>query len=336
MRRHGVNGFAAAVAALFAATVSACVGGGAANGAGVPAGSVIVNVAPLQTLYAAGQPMLVQIAVENRGIEPLALHNSLLFGAGLAATAADGTRRQSTERNAPGAAQQPMLLPTGGTLAATVDIAPFFPDLCDQTGKLTLELTVAGVASAPLELEIRRDWTGFGARLTTDHGVIDLELDAERAPLTVANFLELADAGFYDGQSFHRVVKGFMIQGGCPNGDGSGDGPRTLPLEAGRGEGARKHLRGTIAMAHKADPDSGSCQFFLCHRDQPALNGNYAAFGQVVRGLEVIDAIAEEPCAIVPGGPDAGPSKPKQRVKIESIRPLPPEEMKPAESGAGR
>jgi cyclophilin family peptidyl-prolyl cis-trans isomerase len=168
---------------------------------------------------------------------------------------------------------------------------------------------------------------------------MDIALDLERAPLTVSNFLDLAADGFYDGHSFHRVVKGFMIQGGCPVGDGTGDGPRRLPLEAGRGEGARRHRRGTLSMAHKADPDSGSCQFFICHRDQPALDGNYSAFGEVVRGIAVVDAIAEVPCAMVPGGPDAGPSRPKQKVRIESIRPLAPAELAKSaveEPGAGR
>ncbi len=288
---------------------------------------LVVALTAADRLATAGRRVRVRFALENRGRASLALHNSLLFGAGLSLTTADGRNVAATERNAPGAAQQTLLLPAGGSVTGVIDLVPLFPDGCGVPGKVSVTLAAGGTTSTPLELELRRDWAGHGARIVTDRGTLDLALDLERAPLTVSNFLDLAADGFYDDLSFHRVVKGFMIQGGCPVGDGTGDGPRLLPLEAGRGEGARKHKRGTIAMAHKADPDSGSCQFFLCHRDQSALDGNYAAFGEVVRGLDVIDAIAAVPCVVVPGGPDAGPSKPKQKVKIESIRPLAPEEL---------
>lgn len=306
--------------------------GALARGEGAPAPAqqsqdVVLKLVPAERICLAGKPIRVRVELENRRKSSLQLHNSLLFGAGMNVVGADGAHAAAGANNAPGGAQQQLLLPAGSSISALVDVAPLFPDFCGKPGRLTFTLSGAGTSSPPLELEVRRDWTGFGARITTDHGVIDLELDAAQAPLTVANFLDLAEAGFYDGLAFHRVVKGFMIQGGCPVGDGTGDGPRLLPLEASRGADARKHLRGTISMAHKADPNSGSCQFFLCHRDQPALDGNYSAFGQVVRGLEVLDAIADVPCALVPGGPDAGPSRPRQRVKIESIRPLPPEEL---------
>jgi len=284
-----------------------------------------LRLEPVEKICIAGKPLRVRIEATNRRAASWQLPNALLFGAGLAAMGPDGANASVTDANTPAGARQPLLLPGFSSISAQVDLAPLLPEFCGKPGTFTLTINGGGAASRPLDVEVRRDWTGFGARITTDHGVIDLALDAERAPATVANFLDLAEAGFYDGLSFHRVVKGFMIQGGCPVGDGTGDGPRQLPLEAGRGEGARKHQRGTISMAHKADPNSGSCQFFLCHRDQPALDGNYAAFGQVVKGLEVVDAIADVPCAVVPGGPDAGPSKPKQKVKIETIRPLPPE-----------
>jgi peptidyl-prolyl cis-trans isomerase B (cyclophilin B) len=281
-----------------------------------------LRLEPVERICIAGKPIRVRVEAINRRATSWELPNALLFGAGMTAVTAEGANAAATLNNVPAGAKQPMLLPANSSITAQVDVASLFPDHFAKPGKVGLTISGAGTSSRPLELEVRRDWSGYGARLTTDKGVIDLELDAAAAPLTVANFLDLAEAGFYDGLSFHRVVKGFMIQGGCPVGDGTGDGPRTVPLEAGRGEGARKHKRGTIALAHKADPDSGSCQFFLCHRDQPALDGNYTAFGQVASGIEVVDAIAEVPCAVVPGGPDAGPSRPKQKVKIETIRPL--------------
>jgi cyclophilin family peptidyl-prolyl cis-trans isomerase len=276
----------------------------------------------VEKICIAGKPIRVRVEAINRRATSWELPNALLFGAGMAVITTNGANRGSGDEHVPAGAKKSLLLPAHSSISAQVDVTTVFPEFFDKPGKVGLTISGAGTSSLPLDLEVRRDWSGYGARITTDHGVIDLELDAVHAPLTVANFLDLAEAGFYDGLSFHRVVKGFMIQGGCPVGDGTGDGPRTVPLEAARGEGARKHLRGTISLAHKADPDSGSCQFFLCHRDQPALDGNYAAFGQVVHGLEVVDAIADVPCAVVPGGPDAGPSKPKQKVKIETIRPL--------------
>lgn len=128
-----------------------------------------------------------------------------------------------------------------------------------------------------------------------DGGVIDLELDAQAAPITVENFLKLVKDGFYDGLTFHRIIPGFMIQGGCPDGTGMG-GPGWHI----KGEFARngvpnpiKHTRGVISMARAMDPNSASSQFFIMHEDAPHLDGGYAAFGHVVAGMDVVDRIAE-------------------------------------------
>ena len=128
-----------------------------------------------------------------------------------------------------------------------------------------------------------------------DGGVIDLELDAQAAPITVENFLKLAKDGFYDGLTFHRIIPGFMVQGGCPDGTGMG-GPGWHI----KGEFARngvpnpiKHTRGVISMARAMDPNSAGSQFFIMHEDAPHLDGGYAAFGHVVAGMDVVDRIAE-------------------------------------------
>ena len=128
-----------------------------------------------------------------------------------------------------------------------------------------------------------------------DGGVIDLELDAQAAPTTVENFLKLVKDGFYDGLTFHRIIPGFMIQGGCPDGTGMG-GPGWHI----KGEFARngvpnpiKHTRGVISMARAMDPNSAGSQFFIMHEDAPHLDGGYAAFGHVVAGMDVVDRIAE-------------------------------------------
>ncbi len=123
---------------------------------------------------------------------------------------------------------------------------------------------------------------------------IKLELYPEKAPITVANFEKLVSEGFYDGLTFHRIISGFMIQGGCPKGDGTGG-----PKEKIKGEflangvpNDLKHTRGVISMARSMDPNSAGSQFFIMHKDAPHLDGQYAAFGKVVEGIETVDEIA--------------------------------------------
>lgn len=124
---------------------------------------------------------------------------------------------------------------------------------------------------------------------------IELELYPEIAPKTVENFLKLVGQGFYDGLIFHRVINGFMIQGGCPEGTGMGGPGYTIKGEfAANGvNNTLKHSRGVISMARAMDPNSAGSQFFIMHEDAPHLDGQYAAFGKVVSGLDVVDEIAD-------------------------------------------
>ncbi len=124
---------------------------------------------------------------------------------------------------------------------------------------------------------------------------IKLELYPEHAPLTVANFEKLVSEHFYDGLIFHRVIKGFMIQGGDPEGTGMGGAKEKIKGEfASNGvNNPIKHTRGVISMARSMMPNSASSQFFIMHKDAPHLDGNYAAFGKVVEGIEVVDEIAQ-------------------------------------------
>ena len=128
-----------------------------------------------------------------------------------------------------------------------------------------------------------------------DYGTISLELDADTAPISVANFINLANEGFYDGLTFHRIISGFMIQGGDPNGNGTGGSEKTIKGEfsANGVENDISHVRGVISMARANDPDSGSSQFFIVHEDSTFLDGQYAAFGHVTDGMDVVDAICE-------------------------------------------
>jgi peptidyl-prolyl cis-trans isomerase B (cyclophilin B) len=124
--------------------------------------------------------------------------------------------------------------------------------------------------------------------------VIKIELYPEIAPETVANFEKLVSEGFYNGLTFHRVIKGFMIQGGCPKGNGTGGPGYNIKGEfASNGfENTLKHTRGVISMARAQDPNSAGSQFFIMHQDAPYLDGQYASFGKVVEGLDVVDEIA--------------------------------------------
>ena len=127
-----------------------------------------------------------------------------------------------------------------------------------------------------------------------DGGVIDLELDEKAAPITVENFLKLVNAKFYDGTIFHRVIAGFMIQGGDPQGTGMGGPGWTIKGEFAQNgvDNPISHKRGVISMARAMDPDSAGSQFFIMHADGEFLDGQYAAFGHVVNGMDVVDRIA--------------------------------------------
>ena len=129
-------------------------------------------------------------------------------------------------------------------------------------------------------------------------GGFTIELMKEYAPATVENFVNLVEEGFYDGLIFHRVIAGFMAQGGDPTGTGMGGSGVNIPGEFrsnGFGANTLKHERGVISMARSMNKDSASSQFFICFEDAPHLDGEYAAFGKVVEGMEVVDSFADVP-----------------------------------------
>lgn len=132
------------------------------------------------------------------------------------------------------------------------------------------------------------------ARLQTELGDIVIRFLPELAPKHVANFTDLARRGWYDGKTFHRVKKNFMIQGGCAVGNGTGKHPdgKTIPAEFSK----RQHTPGTVSMARSKDPNSAGSQFFICHgKHSPHLDGSYSAFGEVVSGMDVLEKIANVP-----------------------------------------
>lgn len=129
-----------------------------------------------------------------------------------------------------------------------------------------------------------------------DYGTIKVELDADTAPITVTNFVDLANEGFYDGLTFHRIISGFMIQGGDPQGNGTGGANKTIKGEfsANGVDNPISHERGVISMARSREYDSASSQFFIMHEDTDSLDGEYAAFGHVTEGMEIVDKICED------------------------------------------
>ncbi len=129
-----------------------------------------------------------------------------------------------------------------------------------------------------------------------DYGTIKVELDADVAPITVTNFIKLVNDGFYDGLTFHRIIDGFMIQGGDPLGNGTGGSSETIVGEFSDNghDNNISHKRGVISMARSMTYNSASSQFFIMHQDTPSLDGKYAAFGHVTSGMDIVDKICED------------------------------------------
>ncbi len=132
--------------------------------------------------------------------------------------------------------------------------------------------------------------------ITMENGdTIKAELYPDIAPITVENFVKLVKEGFYDGLTFHRIISGFMIQGGCPNGNGTGGPGHTIKGEFSMNgvKNDLKHTPGVLSMARSMAPDSAGSQFFIMHKTSPHLDGQYAAFGQVIEGMDVVNKLAE-------------------------------------------
>ena len=176
----------------------------------------------------------------------------------------------------------------------------------------------AAETPSPNTTNMKESNTGAAPRaiIHTTAGDLTLEFWPDVAPRTVDNFLKLARENFYNGTAFHRIIKGFMIQGGCPN---SKQGARGMPGTGGPGYqikaefNNRSHVKGVISMARSQDVNSAGSQFFICHGDAAFLNNNYTAFGKLVDGEKVLDQIAATPCT----GPER--SSPTVRIEITSV-----------------
>lgn len=208
----------------------------------------------------------------------------------------------------------------GDDKETTTDDDMSIQDLKDQYADETAHLGYEVVGG--MLMEPRENGYETGKHIATieveDYGTIQLELDADAAPITVSNFAELANTGFYDGLTFHRIMRNFMIQGGDPLGNGTGGSQTSIKGEFSSNgvDTGLIHERGTISMARSNDPNSASSQFFICDADDDFLDGNYAAFGHVIKGMDVVDAIAKD----AKPTDDNGTIKPAQQPTIKSIR----------------
>lgn len=173
--------------------------------------------------------------------------------------------------------------------------------------------------SVPLPSTVIDPSKTYNVILKTSMGDITIELDAKAAPLTTNNFVYLSKSDFYDNTVFHRVIKGFMIQGGDPEGNGTGGPGYTIPAEIGL-----KHTRGVISMARLPDQvnpkkESSGSQFFIMHQDSSFLDGEYTAFGKVTEGMEVVDKIAEVPVTTSASGEQSQPSEEVKILDVEVV-----------------
>ncbi len=159
--------------------------------------------------------------------------------------------------------------------------------LCGALTSCSNDLKKAGAT-------LSEEKTDYVAIAIEDHGTIIVKLRPDVAPITVENFKNLVAEGFYDGLTFHRIIKNFMIQGGDPKGTGMGGSATQIKGEftSNGVENNLSHKRGVISMARSNDPDSASSQFFICHADTPSLDGDYAAFGEMVYGWDTLDSVA--------------------------------------------
>ena len=186
---------------------------------------------------------------------------------------------------------------------------------------LIIVLLITGCTNPFVRKNQKEDYlTGnINALITVkDYGNIKLELDADNSPITVTNFINLVNKKFYDGLTFHRIIKGFMIQGGDPNHNGTGGSDKTIKGEFSENGITNNisHKRGVISMARSNDMNSASSQFFIVHEDSTFLDGKYAAFGKVLEGMDVVDKIAET----VRTTDENGTVEFKNQPVIESIR----------------
>ncbi len=187
----------------------------------------------------------------------------------------------------------------------------------EQSNAADTQNDQSDTAQSEIQTEVENVGTHHAEIKIQDMGTITVELDGDAAPITVQNFMDLAESGFYNGLTFHRIINGFMMQGGDPNGDGTGGSDQTIKGEFAENgvKNDLSHTRGAISMARAQDMDSASSQFFIVHQDSTYLDGQYACFGYVTDGMDIVDKICEN----TPVEDGNGTVLPENQPVIESI-----------------
>ncbi len=273
--------------------------------------AVTASLQQVEMYFQAGKPGRIQLALDNPGEEAVAVSGGVLFGDGLKLTLVDQSVVEL--EISPKEARRDLWIAPHSQIFVVLDLARIAPQTFEAVGFVGIDFSHPVCGDAHLEIEIWKDYSNLRAVLDTDLGEMEIEMYFDQAPFTVRNFVDLAESGFYNGLTFHRILKDFMVQGGCPRGDGRGNAQKTIPLEI----SDLCHERGTISMARGEHPDSASCQFFICHQEQPDLDGNYAAFGKVVRGMETLDRLASVECV---ENSEGEMGRPKEKILIRKVK----------------
>jgi peptidylprolyl isomerase len=266
-----------------------------------------------------GEPVVLDVTLENKGPENWEGPALALDKRSLTITVGEGAGQFVYQRKldeAPGT----KALAAGEKASAKVEFTPI------RAGKLPLEVVYAGKASAEVAVDVKP--TGgsneIGARLDTNKGPITVRFLPEVAPNTAAHFADLVRKGFYDGLLFHRVIQGFMAQGGDPRGTGEGGPGYTLPREFSKDK-RFSHTYGRLSMARTPDPDSAGSQFFICFEDATFLDGAYTVFAEVIDGKDAVEKIeAAGQKKGEPGFHNGVPPHEELRIKKATLVPVPP------------
>jgi cyclophilin family peptidyl-prolyl cis-trans isomerase len=303
-------------------------------GASVPAAELTIEFELAETAKV-GDRLQLEVTVTNQGSEDLVIREPVFDHRSFDFMVRFDEGRESRYTKYHPAAGAPSLL-AGQDLEAGSSATMKHQVIALKAGRWTFQPIFRGASGGPVEGPARSVQVGKDGeveellvRFETGAGRIEAVFWPEAAPATSLHVAELVAAGFYDQLTFHRTIPGFMIQGGCPQGDGTGNPGYTIEAEF----NARKHVAGVWSMARSADPyesmgqeprpqfaNSAGSQFFLCDGDAPFLDGKYTAFGQVVTGLEVVHEIAAAPAT---QGLDSQPSVPVEPVVMKRVTLMP-------------
>lgn len=246
-------------------------------------GSLRLAIDTPEKVFRPGQKMPLRFTLENAGDQEAKVDEPDSYLEGLEILDAGGKVVKSAGKTK-GITKRSVSLEAGGFIGRTVDIAPAFPAVAeDKEGWYRIRWSFGDLTSNETRVYVMREWI---ATIETNHGSIGLEFTPEVAPTHVENFLRLARSGFYEGTVFHRIIPGFMMQGGMAK-DPAKDALTPLKAEF----SATRHEFGTVSMARTNDPDSATSQFFICFKAVPHLNGNYTTFARVISGEEVVKEV---------------------------------------------